>query len=419
MSSVKQAGPGHPNPRAHTGGDSVSVGLSVTLMLGLLSAIGPLSSDMHLPGLPQMAESLNTSDALVASTVTVAFAGFAVGQLIVGGISDRFGRRGPLMVCLALFTLSGAACAMAPSIEFLLVARFIQGLCGAGGVVSSRAAVRDYAQGSASAKLYSQLAAVAMIAPVVAPILGGLTLQVTTWRGLFWALTAISFAIQVAAFFLFRESLPPEKRQRGKGQIRLMWRVVRHRGFGPHLVMCVCQGTVLVSYLTMSSLFYQREYGVQPQTYSYIFAAGAAGMMLGHMVNIRIGSRWGALAMLTRSATTYWLSSIGLLIAIAAHAPLWLVIVLLWLTVMALAPSMSSNMALAMIPFGAAAGTASALLGATQQMAGAVFPSVAVGAGSSGTVMAATMVAASTVAVIQVYAFVRPSIKRGDRVSFV
>lgn len=394
------------------------VGLGTTLTLGVLAAMGPLATDLHLPGLPEIAESLGTTEAAAAATVTLCFAGFALGQLVVGGVGDRYGRRRPTLICLTCFALTGVLCATAPTIEVLLVARFFQGFFGAGSVVCARAAVRDLAKGAAAASLFSQLSMVTMIAPVLAPLLGGQVLRFTSWRGLFWVFTGLCVALLALAAFKLRESLPPERRHAGGGQLRLMGAVLRHPGFGQHLVLSLCQGMILFSYLTMSSLFLQGEYDLSAQAYSWIFAAISVGMLLGHFVNVRVVPSWGAVNMLTASVVGYFIGSITLMLAVVFHAPLPLVVLALLITLPALSPSMPNNMALALIPFGAAAGTASALLGSTQLLAGAFFPTIAVQFGSSGLIMAGTMLAGATIGVVQIFVVVRPSLAK-ESVDFV
>jgi MFS transporter, DHA1 family, multidrug resistance protein len=395
-----------------------TVGLRTTLTLGLFSAMGPLASDMPLPALPEITGSLHASEMAAAGTVTICFAGFATGQLLVGGLSDRFGRRRPLLICLGLFLLSGVLCALAPTIEVLLLGRFLQGVFGAGGVVVARASVRDIAEGSGAAGLYSRLGMVTILAPILAPILGGQVLRFTSWRGLFWAFTVVVAAVFVLALLLFRESLPPERRRTSGGQLRLMRRVLAHPGFGQHLVMSLCQGAVLLSYLTLSSLFLQNEYGVSAQTFSVLFAVVASCMFGAHIVNIRIGPRWGALNVLTGSVIGYFSGAVILTVAVLTHAPLPVVVAALMLTLALFTPSGPTNMALAMMPFGAAAGTAAALLGATQQLAGAVIPTVGSRLGSPGTVMALIMLIGASIGLVQIFTVVRPSLRR-ERTPFV
>ncbi|UDY23524.1 multidrug effflux MFS transporter [Nocardioides sp. Kera G14] len=390
-----------------------SISLGLTLSLGALAAMGPLATDLNLPGLPEMAQSLHTSDALAAATVSVCFAGFALGQLMVGGLTDRFGRRRPAVVSMGVFTLTSALCALAPSIGWLLVFRFCQGVAGAGVQVAIRSAIRDYAKGSAAARLYSQLSMVSMTAPILAPILGGTVLRFTSWRGLFWALTVICALLFVLALVRIEETLPPSHRRIGGGHVRTLLAVARHEGFGQHLVLSVCQGVILFTYITIGALFLRHEYGVNAQTYSYLFAINGAGMVLGQAFNARLVTHWGSLRILTGSIIGYATGCTVLAIAVLTHAPLPLISAAMFVTLTTLAASTPNNLALAMVPFGAAAGTATSLLGATQQLAGAIVPSLAAVIGTSGRVMVLTMLCAGLVGVVQLFTVIRPRARAG------
>ena len=384
------------------------VGRRLTLTLGMLSALGPLATDMQLPALPDLAESLDTSTGLAAATVAVFFAGFAVGQLCVGGLSDRYGRRRPILICSALFAVTGVLCALAPNIETLLAARVLQGLSGAGTVVSVRASVRDYTEGAAAARLFSQLSTISMTAPVIAPLIGGVVLQFTSWRGLFWVFTALSVALFVLAWCTLEESLPPERRQAGRGHLRVLGQILRYPGFGQHLTLSVCQGVILITYLSMGALFLREDYGVGAQTYSYLFALNGLGLVLGQVLNSRLVLRFGPLTMLTVSIVGYTLGTTMQLIAVLAHAPLPLVAACQFVTLTTFTFSNPNNMALALIPFAATAGSAVALLGASQQLAGAIIPSLAAVVDTSGAVMAWTMWVAAAIGAVQIFTVIRP-----------
>lgn len=388
-----------------------TIPLRLTLTLGLLSAMAPLATDFQLPALPGLATSLHTSDALAAATVSVFFGALAVGQLVVGGLSDRYGRRRPILISLAVFILTGVLCAIAPTIEVLLAMRVLQGLAGAGTVVCVRAAVRDYAQGSAAARLYSQLSTVSMTTPIMAPLIGGLLLHWMSWRGLFWVLAVFSVALIVLAFVMVEESLPPERRRAEGGHVKALFEVMRHPGFNHHLVLSVCQGVILVSYLSMSALALHHDYDVGAQAYSYLFAINGVGLVTAQAINSRLAVRWGALTMLTISIIGYTIGTSLLVAAFLAHAPLFLVASSLFVTLSTLTISVPNNMALAMVPFGKTAGGAVSLLGATQQLAGALIPSFAAAIGTSGRVMAATMWVAAITGFIQLFTVLRPRLR--------
>lgn len=253
------------------------------MTLGLLSAMAPLATDLQLPGLPDLARSMGASQALAQATISVSLAGLAVGQLCVGSLSDRIGRRRPLLACSALFSLTGVLCAIAPNMPFLLGVRLAQGCAGGGCVVVARAMVRDLAHGPRAAKIYSQIMVAFLIAPVVAPVIGGQVLRFTSWRGLFWTfavLTLAQFALAVAAA---PESLPPAARtHHSERQWRALAQLARDRRFTQHMVMSMCQGATFLTYVTMSAGFLHSSYGVGPQAYSALFAANAIAMVIGN-----------------------------------------------------------------------------------------------------------------------------------------
>ena len=186
--------------------------LRFVTILGLLTAFGPFSIDLYLPALPELTRDLGASASVGQLTLTASIAGLALGQLIAGPLSDRFGRRPPLLVGLAAYVLLSLACAAAPTIWALIGLRLLQGLAGAAGLVIARAIVRDEHEGVAAARLYSILMIVAGAAPIVAPIVGGQLLRLTDWRGLFVALAAVTSVVLAVAAFGLRETLPRARR---------------------------------------------------------------------------------------------------------------------------------------------------------------------------------------------------------------
>lgn len=388
------------------------LGFKLSITLGLLSAMAPLSTDLHLPGLPDLARTLDTSNALASATISVNLAGLALGQLFIGSLSDRIGRRRPLLACLVLFSLTGALCAIAPNIWFLLVMRFVQGLAGGGSVVIARTSVRDHATGVRAAKIFSQVSIIFLIAPVLAPVIGGQVLRFTDWRGLFWVFTAITAGQLALGYFVMKESLPRERRlPAGSSQLKTLGMVIRRKGFGQHLVMSACQGTILFSYITMSPAFLRDSYDVGAQAYSAIFAANACGMVVGNVISSRLVTRIGALNMLTTSVCGYIVATSLLMVDVLLRAPLPFVLAPLWLVLTTFSPSNPNNMAIAVTPMGDAAGTATAILGGVQQLSGAVVPIlVSLAFGTSGRVMALTMWGAAIIGIFQLFTVLRPAL---------
>src|SRR3954471_14525626 len=197
-------------PRAAEPASLPPVGMIV--LLGALSTFGPLSMDMYLPGLPDLTRDLDAPAWAAQMTITTCMAGLAAGQLVAGPLSDKLGRRGPLLAGLAAYAFTSGLCALAPSIWWLLTLRLIQGLGGAAGIVIARAIVRDRYEGSSAARIYSLLMLVAGLAPILAPLAGGQLLHVTDWRGVFLALAVVGVALLLAAARWLAESLAPALR---------------------------------------------------------------------------------------------------------------------------------------------------------------------------------------------------------------
>ena len=203
------------------------------VLLGALSTFGPLSMDMYLPGLPELTRDLDSPAWAAQLTITTCMAGLGVGQLVAGPLSDRLGRRRPLLAGLTAYAVTSALCALAPTIWALLAVRLIQGLAGAAGIVIARAIVRDRYEGSSAARIYSLLMLVAGLAPILAPLAGGQLLHVTDWRGVFLALAAVGAALLLATLVWLEESLEPEDRHGGglAHTLRVFGTLLRDRGF--------------------------------------------------------------------------------------------------------------------------------------------------------------------------------------------
>ena len=182
--------------------------LRMILILGALSAFGPLAIDFYLPGFPAMALAFGTDEKHVQLTLAAYFLGLSIGQLVYGPIADRFGRRKPLLFGVGLFTMASLACAFAPSLEWLIAARFVQALGGCAGMVISRAIVSDKCSPVESAKVFSQLVLVMGLAPILAPMLGGLLVNVYGWQAIFMTLTLFSALTSIAVFVGLPESMP-------------------------------------------------------------------------------------------------------------------------------------------------------------------------------------------------------------------
>src|SRR4051794_41475843 len=235
----------------------------LVVVLGAVNAIGPLSIDMYLPAFPGIARALDAGASQVQLTLTACVAGLALGQLVVGPLSDRLGRRRPLMAAMSTYALASVFCAIAPSAPVLMGLRLVQGLAGAGGVVIARAVVRDLHTGAAAVRLFSSLMLVTGLAPILAPLVGGQVLAVSSWKGIFVVLTVVSALIAVATALGLRETLEPERRSaHGLGQtLATMHRLLRDRWFIGHGLASGMAFGALFAYISGSSFVLQGIYG--------------------------------------------------------------------------------------------------------------------------------------------------------------
>jgi DHA1 family bicyclomycin/chloramphenicol resistance-like MFS transporter len=257
------------------------VGLLVTLVLGGLTALPPLSMDMYLPALPQVSDALHSNSATVQLTLTACLAGMALGQLLVGPLSDRFGRRRPLLAGMVVYVLATAVCALAPSAPLLVGFRLVQGLAGAAGIVISRAIVRDLYDGVEMARFFSTLMLISGVAPIVAPVIGGQILRLTDWRGVFVVCTAIGVLLTAVVWRSLGETLPPQDRHSGElaGTFGAFRRLLADRAFTGYVAAGSFAFAALFTYVSASSFVIQDVYGASPQTFSLLFGLNSIGIV--------------------------------------------------------------------------------------------------------------------------------------------
>ena len=372
------------------------------IILGLVNAIGPLSIDMYLPAFPEIASDLETSASQVQLTLTACVAGLALGQLLIGPLSDRLGRRTPLIAAMGTYAGASVLCALAPSAPVLMGTRFLQGLAGAGGVVIARAIVRDLHSGAAAVRLFSSLMLVTGLAPILAPLAGGQILNHTSWRGIFVVLTILSAGIAVLVTVALKETLPPERRSTHglRRTLEIMRTLLKDRWFVGHGLAGGLGFGALFAYISGSSFVLQGIYGVSPQLYSVLFAMNGLGLIAGSQVNARLVGRYGPATLLRAGLTTIAAAACTLLVVVligglgvAAVLPPMFVIV------SSLAFVLPNSTALALADHPEVAGTASALLGMSQFVIGAlVAPIVGAGGTDSAVPMATVMTIAALAA---------------------
>lgn len=392
--------------------------LWMAIILGGLSAFGPLCLDMYLPALPILAGDLNTSVSLAQLSLTACMLGLSLGQLLAGPISDVRGRRFPLLIGLIVFAATSVLCVFANSIWLFLVLRFIQGLAGAAGIVISRAIVRDLYSGTELTKFYSKLMLVNGAAPILAPIIGGFILKSASWRVVFIVLAVFGLVMLVGTLFGLRESLPEGRRTKGGiGQtLRTFGGLFQDRIF---MGYALTQGFVMAAmfaYISGSPFVLQEFFGVTPQTFSYIFAINGLGIIAATQITGRLAGRIGEPKLLRYGLSIAAFGGVLLFIVIAAGAGLYAVLVPLFLVVSSVGIVSTAGFSLALQNHGQSAGTASALLGLLSFIIGGIAAPL-VGLGGSGTAMPLGIVilAAEAGAVLCYMLLLRPAAVKGRR----
>ena len=385
--------------------NSTKVSFILVVFLGMLTAITPLATDLYLPALPIMPGELNTTASNIQMTIGVMTFGVAIGQLFGGPISDTMGRKLPLIIGNLLCVISGIICAYAPSIEILLLGRFLQGLTGSVGVVISKAIARDFASGQELTKLFALLMMVNGLAPVLAPLVGGQLLLFTTWRVIFVILALFSTILLVGSF-LFRESLPKEKRITGgigtaaKNYIKL----IKDKPFLGQTLIQLFAFSAFFSYISGSSFVYQNIFQLSAQEFSYLFGINSCGIILASAISGRISNVITSKQVLTVSLWQLTIGSLLFLVAMLLEWSLTPVTIILFFTVCTVSLFGSASFSMAMTSYGKMAGSASAILGfASMFAAGIVSPLVGIGGDHTGIPMGITMLVCAVLSLLCLY----------------
>lgn len=365
------------------------------LLIGSMGAFGPLCIDTYLPALPDISDDLHASASSVQLSLTACLIGLGVGQLVIGPLSDRHGRRRPLCIGLSLFVVASTACAFAPSITALIVLRLLQGLGGAAGIVISRAIVRDLYSGAAAARFFSLLMLVTGAGPILAPQFGALIMGFAPWRGIFVALSGTGVVLLLIAALRLPETLPVAARN-GNGlraTLRTMRSVATHRSFLANALAGGFGFGVLFAYIAGSSFVVQNVYGLSAQAFSVVFAVNAVGLITASQVNGRLVGRLGSTRLMTAGLISMAVGGICVLIVVSTGLFGIAGLIAAMLLVMSSNGFIAPNAtALAMNDFPESAGSASALLGLLQFSIGAaVAPLVGLGGANTGVPMGIVM----------------------------
>ena len=383
--------------------------VELTVVLGLITAIGPLSIDMYLPAFPQIAADFGVPDAQVQLSLTACLIGLAAGQLTCGPLSDRWGRRRPIVAAVAAYAIFSLLCAVAPSAPLLVAFRLLQGFAGGAGVVVTRALVRDLYSGVAAAKFFSRLSLVFGVAPIAAPSLGSAVLKVTSWHGVFVTLGGLAVLLLGLAAWRLPETLPPSRRSPGSpadiGQTaralfkdKIFLGYALSQAFGFAAMFC---------YISASPFVLQNGYGISPTVFSLLFGLNACGLIAFSQLNGKLLDRLAPRTLLV--TTLVGQTCAGL--AVVASALLGSLIALaasLFLLVSTIGMLTPNSTALALDRNPSRAGTAAALLGGIQSViAASVAPLAGLAAAGRGVPMGVAILGSAALALTCVLTLAR------------
>lgn len=420
-------GPGGRGPASTTADTArpsgrARAGLLITLILGSLTALPALSMDMYLPALPDIGTAYGSPAAQVQLTLTACLLGLAVGQIVAGPMSDRFGRRRPLLIGMAGYVLASVACAVAPGVHSLTAFRLAQGLAGAAAIVIARAVVRDMFDGLAMARFFSTLMLISGVAPILAPVLGGQVLRFTDWRGVFLVLAGFGLVVTLVTARSLPETLEPERRHGGGvlDALRTMRGLFADRAFTGYLLVGGFAFAALFAYVSASSFVVQEIYGASPQTFSLLFMVNSIGLVAMGQVNGKfLVGRVSLDRVIAVGLAVILLSAVALLLmtsGVFGRVGLLPVSAGLFVLMSAMALVLPNANSQGLMRTSHAAGSASALLGSSQFLVGSLAPPLVGIAGEDTAVpMAATQLGAVLLAIASFALFCRPGRGRAQR----
>ncbi|ANU09442.1 Bcr/CflA family drug resistance efflux transporter [Planococcus antarcticus DSM 14505] len=335
------------------------------LLMGALTSLIPFTIDMYLPAFPILADVYETNATSVQLSLTACLLGLAVGQLITGALSDVQGRRKPLLISLVGYVLASVACIFAPNIYIFVLLRFVQGFAASGGLVISRAIVRDVSNGAELTRLFALLMVVNNLVPLLAPSVGSGVLLFADWRGIFLVLTLLGIILLLVSAFRLKESLPPEKRVSSnlKSTFSNFAGILKNRQFTGY---ALAQGFLIggvFAYVSGTPFIYQNIYGASPQAFSLLFGMNGIGLIIGSYAVGRFSYIWSEKRFLETALYTATSAGGVLLAVILLEGPLWTVVIPIFFFITSIGVVGTAAFTLAMESQGHVAGSASALLG--------------------------------------------------------
>ncbi|MDQ0429241.1 DHA1 family bicyclomycin/chloramphenicol resistance-like MFS transporter [Planomicrobium stackebrandtii] len=335
------------------------------LLMGALTSLIPFTIDMYLPAFPILADVYETNATSVQLSLTACLLGLALGQLITGALSDVQGRRKPLLISLVAYIVASIACIFAPNIYIFVLLRFVQGFAASGGLVISRAIVRDVSNGAELTRLFALLMVVNNLVPLLAPSVGSGVLLFADWRGIFLVLTVLGIILLLVSAFRLKESLPPEKRVPSnlKATFSNFAGILKNRQFTGY---ALAQGFLIggvFAYVSGTPFIYQNVYGVSPQTFSLLFGMNGIGLIIGSYAVGRFSYVWSEKRFLETALYTATTAGAVLLAVVLLDGPLWAVVIPIFFFITSIGVVGTAAFTLAMESQGHVAGSASALLG--------------------------------------------------------
>lgn len=373
----------------------------LALILGSLAMLGPFNVDMYLPSFPEISADLGVKASLVQLSLTTFLCGLALGQFIIGPISDGVGRRKPLLISLVLFSISSLICAFAPNITVLIIGRFIQGMTAAGGIVLSRAVVSDTFTGKDFTKFYALLMVINATAPMIAPMTGGavLLLPFATWHTIFYFLSVLGLVIFFIVATQLKESLPLERRQPISIQhsLKTMISLAGDRSYiGYALIVGVIHGGSF-AYVAGTPFVYQGIYGVSPQVFSILFGINGLAIITGSFSVGRLSEKFHEHNLLKTGVLMAVSANILLLSMALIQGPLALIVLALFIYMTSIGIILTSASTLALRSQRHRAGSASALIGMLPLLVGSMMAPLVGLNESSAVPMGAIMLTTSSI----------------------
>jgi DHA1 family bicyclomycin/chloramphenicol resistance-like MFS transporter len=400
-------------PLAHEGESSRGIeNVFLFLIIGFTTLVGAAAMDVYLPGLPGLATDLHVSSSVAQLTITTFLIGLGVGQLVAGPLSDVVGRRLPIVAGVGGFTLVSLLCAAAPNIYALAAMRLFQGLLAAAGVTLGRAIVRDLTSGASAARYLSRLMLIVGLGPILAPVIGGQLLRVTSWRGVFVALSVFGVVLWLVIFRWLPETLPPDRRVATglRATARSFSSLFDRRFVGLVGVIALSAGA-LFGYIAGSAFVLEVVYSTSPQVFSFIFALNALCLVIGAQVNAHLLHRFTPYRLLGAGIGILLLSGVLLVLVVGSHTSSLLVVVPpISLLAFSWGFIPTNGTALALTDHPRAAGSAASVIGVCQSCAGALAaPLVGIGGRSTAMPFAVLVLTCGILGVIVLGALVKPT----------